>query len=108
MTFDEYQKGVKQTANTAGKKVERLCNWSMGLTGECGEVVDILKKSIFHGHELDKHHVLEELGDVLYYLTIMTDELGASLEQVAEMNNKKLMARYEGGFSKKKSKEREC
>lgn len=76
----------------------RLTNGLMGLNGEAGECIDILKKSVFQGHDLDREHLAEELGDVLWYVAISADALGYTLEQIMIMNSRKLRARYPEGF----------
>lgn len=65
-----------------------------GMAGETGEVVDIVKKSVFYGKELDRTKVLEEIGDNLWYVNLLIRELGSTWEEVFEMNIKKLSARY--------------
>lgn len=101
MTFEEYQKGVMRTASgvcTATKENMRL-NGILGVAGESGELSDLLKKELFHGHPFDREHYLKECGDVLYYLTLIAESLDSTLEEVAIMNNKKLWERYPDGFS---------
>jgi NTP pyrophosphatase (non-canonical NTP hydrolase) len=79
----------------------------MGLCGESGEVIDILKKHIFHGHELDREHLLEELGDVAWYLNEAAYALDSSLEEIFDRNIAKLKKRYPQGFDKERSINRE-
>lgn len=80
-----------------------LLNAVMGLNGEAGEVIDIVKKAFFQGHELDKEHMIEELGDTAWYLAVCCEALGVSLEEVMERNIDKLKARYPEGFDKARS-----
>ena len=98
--FNHYQ---NETRRTAGKPktegVPEIVVLALGLTGEAGEAADILKKHFGHGHDLDKQKVAKELGDVLWYVARMADELGFKLSEVAEMNVEKLRARYPQGFS---------
>ena len=70
----------------------------MGLNGEAGEAIDILKKHLFQGHELDTAHMAKELGDVAWYLAISADALGYSLEEILKMNIEKLKKRYPETF----------
>lgn len=107
MTPNDYQALALRTANLSdGEKRLRLANWCMGLAGESGEVVDYLKKVVFHFHELDQAKVLKELGDVLWYVAVLSKELGFELEHVMEANISKLMARYPEGFSAEASAKR--
>lgn len=77
--------------------------WALGLAGESGEVADLIKKHLGHGHSLDKGKLTKELGDVLWYIAVLSSEVGMSLEEVAEANLAKLRARYPEGFSTERS-----
>jgi len=79
----------------------------MGLAGETGEVVDYLKKCVFHGHDLDKEKLTKELGDVLWYLARIADDCSISLEQIMIENIEKLKRRYPEGFSVERSVNRD-
>jgi NTP pyrophosphatase (non-canonical NTP hydrolase) len=70
----------------------------MGLNGEAGEAIDILKKHLFQGHELDTEHMAKELGDVAWYLAVSANAIGYDLETIMQMNVDKLKARYPYGF----------
>lgn len=70
---------------------------SMGLAGETGEVIDLLKKHVWHDHPLDRDKLLRELGDVLWYLQLIADSTGFSMEDVRDANIAKLKARYPTG-----------
>lgn len=84
-------------------QTNRLINGLMGLNGEAGEAIDILKKHLFQGHDLDREHLAKELGDVAWYLAVSADALGYSLEQILQMNIDKLRARYPDGFEAERS-----
>ena len=62
-----------------------------------------MKKYICHGHELDKQHLIKELGDVAWYLAEAAHALGVPLEEVLAANIEKLKRRYPDGFSTEKS-----
>ena len=102
MDFNEYQ---KQALRTAGVKDNTglILNGVMGLAGESGECIDMVKKQMFQGHELDAAKMLDELGDVLWYVAITAEGLGLSLEEVAEYNITKLTKRYPEGFAADRS-----
>ena len=85
---------------------EELKDYTLGLTGESGEVADLVKKHFFHGHDLDISEIIYELGDVLYYLCAICLVLGIDWDEIMLNNNAKLMARYGDGFSKEKSQNR--
>lgn len=75
-----------------------LLNGCLGLSGECGEFCDIVKKAIFHEKFFDEEHAKKELGDVLWYVVMICDSLGWKLEDVMQLNIDKLKARYPEGF----------
>ena len=68
MTINEYQKLAMTTRNPALSERDVLLNGVMGLCGESGEAIDIVKKWLAQGHELDKAHLAKELGDIAWYL----------------------------------------
>ena len=107
MDVKEYRESAMVTVNRNLDKRDMLINGAMGLCGESGEVIDILKKHIFHGHELDREHLLEELGDVAWYLNEAAYALDSSLEEIFDRNIAKLKKRYPQGFDKERSINRE-
>lgn len=99
MNFNEYQQGVVRTISTVLSLTESRANAAMGLAGESGEVVDIIKKEIFHRKQLSTQDLGLELGDVLFYLTWLCELYGLTLEGVALANNIKLNKRFPNGFN---------
>lgn len=80
-----------------------LLNGALGLSGEAGEVSDIVKKATFQGHELDKAHIAEELGDVAWYLAVAAHAIGYDLGEIFRLNVEKLLKRYPDGFDQSRS-----
>lgn len=78
--------------------------WSLGLAGEAGEFADMMKKHHGHGHDLDHTKAAKELGDVLWYLSVLANSIGFSLSDIATMNVRKLRERYPNGFTVEESK----
>ncbi len=107
MTLCEYQELAMRTLNRELDEKEMLTNAVMGLCGESGEACDIVKKHLFHGHELDREALIKELGDVAWYLAEGAEALEISLEEIFEKNIEKLRKRYPEGFSSEKSLNRE-
>ena len=103
MTINEYQKNALRTANKTLPTFEQLVNGIMGLNGEAGECIDILKKHLFQGHKLDHEHIAKELGDVAWYLALSAKAIGYDLETIMQMNVDKLRARYPEGFDQEHS-----
>jgi NTP pyrophosphatase (non-canonical NTP hydrolase) len=101
MDFDTYQ---TEAIRTASNKGDKTLIFALGLCGEAGEVADLIKKWAGHGHELDKSKVTKELGDVLWYVATLADQLGINLDVIASTNVAKLRARYPSGFSVEASK----
>lgn len=105
--INEYQNLALTTMNRELSDREILINSVMGLCGESGEVIDIVKKHISHGHELNKEKLIDELGDVAWYLAECAYAIGVPLEDVLARNIEKLKARYPDGFSTERSINRE-
>ena len=103
MNINEYQKLAMRTINPKLDKMDMLINSVMGLCGESGEAIDIVKKWFAHGHELDKEHLAKELGDIAWYLAEAATALGLNLEDIFQANIEKLKKRYPEGFEKEKS-----
>ncbi len=103
MTGNEYQKLAMTTLNPELSKKEILINGVMGLCGESGEAIDIVKKHLHQGHELDRQKLIKELGDIAWYLAETAYALDVSLDEVLEQNIAKLKARYPEGFDTERS-----
>lgn len=99
MTVNEYQKLAMTTLNPELSQKDVLINSVMGLCGESGEAIDIVKKWLAHGHELDKEHLKKELGDIAWYLAEAATALDVSLEEIFRANIDKLKKRYPEGFT---------
>ena len=93
MTFNEYQKAASRTVNVKTLK-ERLNLAALGIGGESGECIEPVKKFLFHDKPLNIRELALELGDLLWYLSLLADSIGYDLEEVASMNIEKLLERY--------------
>ena len=91
------------TLNPELNKKDVLINSVMGLCGESGEAIDIVKKWMAQGHELDKERLVKELGDIAWYLAEAPTALDVSLEDILQANIEKLKKRYPEGFEAKRS-----
>ena len=98
MTINEYQQEALRTASSMNDQYPMILNGVMGLAGEAGECVDLMKKHLFQGHPLDAVHMAKELGDVAWYLAVTAHSLGFDLESILQMNVDKLRDRYPDGF----------
>lgn len=99
MEANEYQRLAMITLNMELTKKDMLVNGVMGLNGESGEVIDIVKKHLFQGHDLDKEKIIKELGDVMWYVAEVCSSLDISLDEVLKQNIDKLQKRYKNGFT---------
>ena len=104
MEINEYQVLAMTTLNPALSKKDVLINSVMGLCGESGEAIDIVKKWLAQGHELDKAHLAKELGDIAWYLAEAATALDLSLEEILQANLDKLKKRYPEGFDTNRSR----
>ena len=103
MTINEYQELAMITLNPELSKKEVLINSVMGLCGESGEAIDIVKKWLAQGHVLDRDHLAKELGDIAWYLAEAATALDIPLEEILQANIDKLKKRYPEGFEAKRS-----
>lgn len=108
MTINEYQELAMRTLNPNLSQKDILINGVMGLCGESGEAIDLVKKHLAQGHELDKEHLARELGDIAWYLAETAMVLGYSLEEIMQMNIDKLNKRYPEKFSVEESINRDA
>ena len=99
MQANDYQKEAMKLLNPKLNNKDVLINGVMGLCGESGEVIDIVKKWLAQGHQLDKERMKSELGDVAWYLAETATALDVPLEQIFQANLDKLHKRYPQGFS---------
>lgn len=102
MTLNDYQRNAFKTWGDDGSLPAELC-CGLGLSGEAGEVADLIKKEYYHSHPRNPEKVKEELGDTLFYLSVTAGYYGFTLEEIAVANNQKLAARYPNGFESERS-----
>jgi NTP pyrophosphatase (non-canonical NTP hydrolase) len=98
MTGNEYQEQAMKT--TVPMKFEDgLALAALGITGESGEIADLVKKYLFHGHQLEYTELAKEIGDALWYLAYLANLLHIPLEDIMHINLDKLAERYPNGFN---------
>lgn len=98
MTPEIYSVNALRTiSNFEGSDVMDMLHAASGLAGESGEVIDIMKKVVFQGKELDRNKMIGEIGDVAWYMNLMIHKLGITWGDVFRSNIAKLDARYPGG-----------
>lgn len=107
MKANRYQVLAMRTSSKDISPEYHLLNGALGLSGESGEVADLVKKSLMQGHKLDLEHIAKELGDVCWYIAETATAIGYDLETIMQMNIEKLRLRYPDGFDTNRSQHRE-
>ena len=107
MEIKDFQKRSVRTVNTSLSKRDQLANMAMGAAGEAGEVVDLVKKHLYQGHNLDIEKLIEEMGDTIFYLSNLATVIGIDMREVLNYNYEKLLERFPNGFEVDKSVNRE-
>ena len=102
MTGSEYQLLASRTINNDLTKAGQEKHALHGLVGEIGELHSLYQK-VYQGHELDKHHAMSELSDMLWFIAEYCTAMGWNLDDVMQYNIDKLIARYPDGFEADKS-----
>ncbi|MDQ5950716.1 MAG: hypothetical protein QG585_658 [Patescibacteria group bacterium] len=103
MTFDEYQQKALLTDGTVGSSTisAKFISIVLGLSGEAGEIVEKFKKIYREKDGIwdneDKKNIAKELGDLLWYISSVSNHTGISLEEIANINLEKLKSRSERG-----------
>ena len=104
LSINGYQhKAMRTATGIEGERLKNLANVGLGLAGEAGEVADMIKKHLHHGHPLNREDFIEELGDVAWYLALGCTMIGEPMENVLQANIDKLLKRYPEGFSSYRS-----
>ena len=107
MKLNDYQMLAQRTSNNELSPNEHMLNGCLGLAGEAGECCDLLKKHSFQDGRDIKDAMIDELGDVLWYVAETATAMGIWLDQIAEHNIEKLKKRYPDGFDAERSLHRE-
>lgn len=115
--FDEYMQLAARTAPQGSERklsqsrlqqinIDQLLHAHLGLSSESGEIADAIKKHVFYGKELDTDNLIEEIGDLLWYATLLLDAIGFTLSDAAALNIVKLRERYPSAFNMNDALER--
>lgn len=94
--LEKFEAHVARFAQSDLSKDALIANFAMGLSGESGEVTDLLKKHLFHGKPCDRAALISELGDVLWYWVALCQQFQISPSEVMQCNIEKLERRHEG------------
>jgi len=98
MTVNEYQELAMKVLNSEADNKDVLINGAMGLCSESGEAINIVKKYLTQATPLDRSKLVEELGDITWYVAEVATALGLDLEDVLVRNIGKLKMRHPEKF----------
>jgi len=101
MTHEQLVKALVKPAEQLQEEITPVClnliHMTMGISGESGELLDAIKKHVIYRKPLDMPNIIEELGDIEFYLEGLRQQLGISRKLCLQGNIAKLTKRYEGG-----------
>ena len=110
MKFSEYIPNALKTMSDGVGIESRITSRAatvhaaMGLSTEANEILDAVKKHVFYGKELSRKNLIEEIGDLMWYLAVLVHFEGLpDLESILDANIEKLKKRYDGGFDSEKA-----
>lgn len=106
MTISDYQKRTYIAIQPHTDVKDEILNWSIGLSEECGEVMNHIKHHCWGNEPINHVEIAKEIGDVMWYLSALCTVLKLDLETVAELNMRKLEHRFGGEFTEEKSQHR--
>ena len=98
MRASDYQMLASRTINKKLYLDEMEMHAILGMASEVGELQGLYQKE-FQGHEFEIDHIIEELGDCMWYIALTATAVGTTMEEVMERNIEKLKKRYPDGFS---------
>jgi len=111
MDASEYQKlSARTLVDKPGFELSNrqlMILWdAIGISGEAGEIAELVKKGIFHRHIVNSIEFRKEIGDILWYVAALCTTLSLDLSEIMQENIEKLKIRYPNGFSVEDSKRR--
>lgn len=115
MTPDEYQRLSNRTApiyyenmksRVQFKAIQEIIHAKLGIDSESGELADTIKKCLIYNQSFDVENIVEECGDILWYIALMLKACDCTIEQCMQRNIDKLKIRYPEKFSEQDALER--
>lgn len=106
--FDEerFHTHVRRLFVKPADQMGRTLHAAVGVAGEAGELLDMVKKSWIYGKDFDHENLIEECGDLLFYIAAALDQHGYTLSDAAKANYAKLEKRYPVGYTDQAAQER--
>lgn len=96
---EPYSSFVARLFSKRHEGMDGFLHAALGMSGEAGEIVDAVKKTWVYGKTLDRENLIEELGDIVFYVVAMCNALGITLSDAIDGNRTKLNKRYPQGYS---------
>lgn len=97
--FNTYTDFILSIAKDMKQRDLNYLHAAVGIAGEAGEVLDMIKKVWVYGKPLDQNKLIEELGDIAYYYFYLLDLIGCDIETVIKQNMEKLSKRFPNGYT---------
>jgi NTP pyrophosphatase (non-canonical NTP hydrolase) len=95
--FDKYRQATETAIEPT--RMDRLIHAALGVCTEAGELQDALKRHLIYGKDFDPTNVMEECGDLLWYIALALHATGYTMGEAMARNIAKLRARYPEGFT---------
>lgn len=99
MELNSYQNMAMRTKGSYSSVQDQILCSCLGIAGEAGELIDNIKKAIYHQKVIPDVELQKELGDLLWYIALLCDSKGWNMNDIARLNVEKLIKRYPAGFS---------
>lgn len=103
-TLEEHVELVRKLKSVSNHLVNPdLLHAVLGICDEAGEIAKTIKDHIYYGDVLDKDNLMEEFGDLLWFVTLGVDSCGFTMKEVIQANMRKLKKRYADGFTEQEA-----
>lgn len=86
-----------EIVDTITPEQAHLLHMAVGISGEAGELLDAIKKAVIYQKDIDLENVIEELGDLEFYMEGLRQGLDLSRDETVQLNINKLLTRYQSG-----------
>jgi len=110
ITYSDFVKALAKSGNIIKEELTaedaHILHMAVGISGEAGELLDTIKKSAIYRKEYDVENIIEELGDLEFYMEGMRQAFTLNREDIIQANADKLMVRYSKGYSDKQAQNR--
>jgi len=112
--YSNYEKEVMRTASGDEPAIIKrfsgnvnLTHAAIGMSTEANEFLDTIKKYLMYGKDIDHVNLIEEMGDIMWYMALASNILGVSFDEIQHRNITKLKERYKGKWIKEEALNRD-